>query len=133
MSGEQHTQKRADAPYRSGRSDAWLKIKCSKVARFPIVGFVPAAGNSIAALRLGRREGEDLVYVGKAGTGFTDRSGQDVRARLKPLIRKSAALAKPLKKKDTIWVDPTLEAEVAFSDMTGDGMLRHPSFRRLVG
>ena len=60
--------KRADAPYRSGRSDAWLKIKCSKVARFPIIGFVPAAGNSIAALRLGRREGKGLVYVGSGAS-----------------------------------------------------------------
>jgi bifunctional non-homologous end joining protein LigD len=49
-----------------------------------------------------------------------------------PLIRKSPALAKPLRKKDTVWVEPTIEAEIAFRGMTGDGMLRHASFKKLV-
>jgi ATP-dependent DNA ligase len=46
-----------DVPYRWGRTESWLKIKCAKRETFPIVGFVPGVGG-IAALRLGRREGD---------------------------------------------------------------------------
>lgn len=71
--------KRADAPYRSGEgSDNWQKIKTSKRESFPIVGYVPAMGG-IAALHLGKREGKDLRYVGKAGTGLAP---VFIRARL---------------------------------------------------
>jgi bifunctional non-homologous end joining protein LigD len=123
--------KRADAPYRAGRVDIWQKIKCVKSLRFPIIGYVPAPGTSIAALRLGRRDGEQLVYVGKAGTGFTATSAIEVRKRLEPLMRKTPPTAKPLRKKDTVWVEPTVEAEIAFRDITSDGMLRHASFKGL--
>jgi bifunctional non-homologous end joining protein LigD len=123
--------KRADAPYRAGRVDIWQKIKCVQSLRFPIIGYVPAPGSSIAALRLGRREGQQLVYVGKAGTGFTAKSAIDVRRRLEPLMRKTPPTARPLRKRDTVWVEPSVEAEIAFRDITSDGMLRHASFKRL--
>jgi len=122
--------KRADAPYRGGRSETWLKIKCVKSLRFPIIGYVPKA-NSIAALRLARREGKQLVYVGKAGTGFTAKSAIEVRKRLEPLIRKTPPTAKPLTKKDTVWVEPKVEADIEFRDITSDGMLREASFKGL--
>lgn len=120
-----------DAANRSGRSEAWLKVKCAHVQRFPVIGFVPAKGNSLAALRLSRRESKALVYAGKVGSGFSVRTAQSVRERLAPLIRKSPPVAKPLRKKDTIWVEPMFEAEVEFRGMTSDGMLRHPSFKGL--
>ena len=88
-------------------------------------------GNSIAALRLGRREGKKLVYAGKVGTGFSVRTAQTVRERLQPLVRTSAPLAKPLVKKDTIWVEPKLEADIACMEMTDDGMVRAASFKGL--
>ena len=62
--------KRPDAPYRSGRSKTWLKIKAARIERFPIVGFIPAETGGISALHLARREGKTLVYIGKVGTGF---------------------------------------------------------------
>jgi bifunctional non-homologous end joining protein LigD len=123
--------KRAEAPYRSGRVDIWQKIKCVKSLHFPIIGYVPAQGTSVAALRLGRREGNQLIYVGKAGTGFTVKSASEVRKRLEPLMRKTPPTAKPLRKKDTVWVEPTVEAEVEYRDITSDGMLRHASFKGL--
>jgi bifunctional non-homologous end joining protein LigD len=123
--------KRADAPYRSGRVDTWQKIKCVRSLRFPIIGYVPAKGTSIAALRLGRHEGKQLVYAGKAGTGFTAKIAIEVRKRLKPLMRKTPPTAKPLRKKDTIWVEPTVEADIEFRDIGHDGMLRHASFKGL--
>jgi bifunctional non-homologous end joining protein LigD len=123
--------KRADAPYRSGRVETWIKIKCMKAMTLAVIGYVPAKGNSIAALRLARREGDELLYAGKVGTGFSVRTAQDVRARLEPLMRKTPPLAKPLKRPGTTWVEPTVEADIACMDLTDDGMLRHASFKGL--
>ena len=58
--------KNAEAPYRSGRNESWLKIKCGQRAKFPVVGFVKGPGG-IAALYLGRHDGKELSYVGKVG------------------------------------------------------------------
>ena len=59
------------------------------------------------------------------------KSAQSVRARLEPLMRKTPPLAKPLKRPDTIWVEPTIEADIAFTELTEAGMLRHASFKGL--
>lgn len=123
--------KRADAPYRSGRVETWVKVKCMKAMRLAVIGFVPAKSNSIAALRLARRENGKLVYAGKVGTGFSVRTAQSVRERLEPLIRKTPPTAKPLKRPDTTWVEPTVDADIACMDLTDDGMVRHASFKGL--
>jgi bifunctional non-homologous end joining protein LigD len=106
----------------------WIKVKCIRRLARPIIGFVPQKGNSIAAIRLGRHDGREL---GKAGTGFTVKSAQSVRKRLAPLVRKAPPLAKPLKRPDTIWVEPRVIADIAFTELTEDGMLRHASFKGL--
>jgi bifunctional non-homologous end joining protein LigD len=124
--------KRADAPYRGGRQESWIKVRCLKSLLFPVIGYVPAKPNSIAAIRLARREAGGLVYAGKAGTGFTMKSAQNVRARLEPLMRCTPPTAKPLRKRDTVWVEPKLSARIEFRGVTEDGMLRHPSFKGLV-
>ena len=124
--------KRIDLPYGSGRVEGWIKTKCVKLMELPIIGFVPAKGRSIAALRLARREGEELVYAGKVGTGFTQKTAQSVRERLEPLLRKNPPLAKPLRKKDTIWVEPRLSARVQLLEITEDGQVRAGSFKGLV-
>ena len=123
--------KRVDAPYRSGRVQSWIKVKCVRRLALPIIGYVPSKGNMIAAVRLGRHDGRELVYAGKAGTGFTVKSAQSVRDRLVPLHRKTPPLAKPLKRPDTIWVEPKVIADIAFTELTEDGMLRHASFKGL--
>jgi bifunctional non-homologous end joining protein LigD len=67
--------KNADAPYRSDRNEAWLKVKCVQKGQFPVIGFVKDP-NGVAALYLGKRECKDLVYMGKVGTGWSrTRSG----------------------------------------------------------
>jgi bifunctional non-homologous end joining protein LigD len=123
--------KRSDAPYRSGRVETWIKVKCLKAIRLAGIGYVPAKGNSIAALRLARREGDKLVYAGKVGTGFSVLTAQSVRARLEPLMRKTPPTAKPLNRPDTTWVEPTVEADIACIDLTDDGMVRHANFKGL--
>jgi bifunctional non-homologous end joining protein LigD len=55
-----------------------------------------------------------------------------IRHALEPLAQATAPLAKPLKKADTTWVEPRLDAEIAYAEITDDGMVRHPSFKRLV-
>jgi ATP-dependent DNA ligase len=51
---------------------------------------------------------------------------------LEPLARSTSPLAKPLKKRDTTWVEPRFDAEITYAEITDDGMVRHPSFKRLV-
>jgi bifunctional non-homologous end joining protein LigD len=121
--------KRADAPYRSGRGNAWLKLKCSKEEILPIVGFKPE-GDRVASLLLGRWKGTDLVYAGKAGTGFTMRTAAKLRQRLEPLILQRSPLSMRVREK-AVWVKPTLSALVTYREITAEGLLRHAVFKRL--
>jgi bifunctional non-homologous end joining protein LigD len=77
--------KRADAPYRSGRGETWLKVKCLKRERFVVVGFAPEGPSGIAKLRLARREGHALIYVGRVGTGWDRKTAAAIRRALAPL------------------------------------------------
>lgn len=82
--------KRVDTPYRSGRQDSWIKVKCVKSDTFPIIAFVEKLGarpRKIASLYVGRWEGNRLVYAGKARSGYTETVAREVRERLDPLIR----------------------------------------------
>ncbi|HEX7883552.1 MAG TPA: non-homologous end-joining DNA ligase [Afipia sp.] len=124
--------KRADAPYRSGdRSDSWQKIKTSVRGTFPIVGFIPGVGG-ISALYLGKRDGKELRYVGKVGTGFTRTVSADLRKRLDAIATPKQRLTKPVRKPKAKWVEPSLIADVEYRDITAEGYLRHPSFKGLI-
>jgi bifunctional non-homologous end joining protein LigD len=120
------------APYRSGRTEAWVKVKCWKRDLFVVVSFVPDGAGGLAKLRLARREARALVYAGRVGTGWDHKTARAVRAALAPLARSTSPLSKSIKKKDTTWVEPRYDAEVTYADITDDGMVRHPSFKRLV-
>jgi bifunctional non-homologous end joining protein LigD len=132
MSLEGIVSKRADAPYRSGRSEQWIKVKSLKRERFAVVGFVPEGSGGLLKLRLARREDDALVYVGRVGTGWDRETAREIRRALEPLVRPTAPLAKPLKKADTKWVKPRFDAEISYAEITDDGMVRHPAFKRLV-
>jgi bifunctional non-homologous end joining protein LigD len=129
--------KRVEAPYRSGRGQDWLKVKCSKNQEFVIGGFTDPAGARVGfgALLLGVHDDSGaLRYAGRVGTGFDDRMLRDLRARLNKLRRKSAPFVNPPKgaeAKGVHWVEPTLVGEVVFTEWTSDGILRHPSFKGL--
>ena len=118
-----------DAPYRSGRSEAWIKVKCLQVARFEVIGFKSGA----TSLYLAKREGKDLVYVGKAGTGFTTTMILELARLLKPITLDKMPLAKKPDRKNKIdhWAAPKYWAEVEYRDITTDGLLRHVTFRGL--
>lgn len=124
--------KRRDAPYRSGRQETWIKVKCTKSHTFPIVAFVEKLGarpRRVASLYVGRKSGDRLLYAGKVRSGYTDASARALRERLDPLIRKTPPLSHKIKKPKATWVAPTVEAEVQFSGVTEDGLLREAVFK----
>jgi bifunctional non-homologous end joining protein LigD len=122
----------ANAPYRSGRCEHWLKVRCWRCDRFVVVGFVPEGANGILKLRLARREGGALIYVGRVGTGWDHKTAAAIRRALEPLARPMSSLTAPVKKRDTTWVEPRFDAEITYSEVTNDGMIRQPSFKGLL-
>lgn len=128
--------KRADSPYRAGRSPDWLKVKCTGRQELVIGGFSAPGGSRshLGALLVGLRKGDDLIYAGKVGTGFTERSLAELARRLGPLVRDRSPFADPprgAEARDVTWVEPVLVAEIEFTEMTRDGRLRHPVFKGL--
>jgi bifunctional non-homologous end joining protein LigD len=126
--------KRRDAPYRSGRQQAWLKIKCSKSATFPIIAFVEKLGahpRRLASFYIGRRDNGRLHYAGKVQSGFTQQEARALRERLDPLLSATSPLDEPIWKPKATWVLPQLQAEVAYSSVTEDGLLRAAVYKGL--
>ncbi len=128
--------KRIDAPYRAGRTKAWLKVKCTHRQEFVIIGWLPssAKGRGLRSLLLGLNEGGKLRYAGKVGTGFDADTQAMLAAKLEKLARKTAPVEVPrAAAKGAVWVRPTLVAEVAFAEFTADNVVRHASFIGLRG
>ncbi|GHH20897.1 ATP-dependent DNA ligase [Sphingomonas glacialis] len=122
--------KRADAPYRGKRTQAWLKIKCTQRQEFVIVGWTTSAkSRGFASLLLGLNGPDGLVYAGKVGTGFSTDLMMELRERLEKIERKTPTVkAPPAAVRGAHWVKPQLVAEVAYAETTPDGVLRHSSF-----
>jgi bifunctional non-homologous end joining protein LigD len=128
--GEGIISKKADAPYRGTRSRAWLKIKCIQRQEFVIVGWQASdKRRGFRSLHLAVRENKALRYVGKVGTGFTGALIESLSERMAPLAIDTPALEVPrLMRRGSTWITPQLVGEVAFTEFTSDGVLRHPSF-----
>jgi bifunctional non-homologous end joining protein LigD len=125
--------KRASSPYVPGRGRDWLKVKCVLRQEFVIGGFTDPAGSRVrlGALLVGVHAKEGLRFAGRVGTGFDAKSLDDLARRLGPLERESPPFVDPPRGRDARgvhWVEPRLVAEVAFTEWTEDGQLRHPSF-----
>lgn len=122
--------KRADAPYRSGRTRDWLKLKCRQRQEFVIVGMSRGQGAraSLGALLLAVHEGDGLRYCGKVGTGFDQATLTDLHARLDALRVPKAPVRNPPRERGLVWTHPELVCEIEFAEFTGDGMLRHAVF-----
>jgi bifunctional non-homologous end joining protein LigD len=122
--------KRPDAPYKSERCEAWLKVKCVQRAKFPVVGFVKDPAG-VAALYLGKREGKELVYMGKVGTGWSRTVSSQIRKNLDTVIGPKSKLTKPVRKPKATWVEPKFFADIEYRDITSEGLLRASSFKGL--
>ncbi|AID18355.1 putative ATP-dependent DNA ligase [Rhizobium phage vB_RleM_PPF1] len=125
--------KRRGAPYRSGRGGDWLKIKCVQSDSFFIVGYEIsiAARGHIGSLLLAARKGDDLVYVGSVGTGFKESEAWKLRGMMDRIKRKTPPIAYAGRRKDLVWLQPTLIAEIEYRAWTSDGKLRHSSYKGL--
>jgi bifunctional non-homologous end joining protein LigD len=123
--------KRADAPYVTGRSRDWLKLKCVAEQEFVIGGYTDPAGRrtDFGALLVGYYEGRRLSYAGKVGTGYTAATLRDLGARLRVLETRESPFvdARPIPR-GTHWVRPELVAQIGFAEWTNDGRLRQPRF-----
>lgn len=123
--------KRADSPYRAGeRGGDWVKAKCRGNDEFVVIGHGTGAKGRMTLLLGARREGR-LVYLGRVGSGIGAREAAALKRRLGPLRRDDPAATKvPAKeKRNTIWVEPRLVAEIDYTGWTADGLLRQASFK----
>jgi bifunctional non-homologous end joining protein LigD len=128
--------KRADKPYRSGRSCDWIKSACELSDEFVIGGYLDSSvyPEEVGALALGAYDRGRLVYVGRVGTGFTRRTASDVWRAAQPLRTSSSPFVDGLdakQRRGVRWLRPELVAQVQYRAWTGDGILRHASFKGL--
>lgn len=122
--------KRADAPYRSERGKAWLKIKTVHRDTFPVIGFIKDP-SGVAALYLGKQDGNELRYMGKVGTGWSRIVSSQIRKQLDTVVSPKSKLTKPVRKPKATWVEPKFFADIEYRDITSEGLLRASSFKGL--
>jgi bifunctional non-homologous end joining protein LigD len=129
--------KRLDAPYVSGRSDTWIKLKCRPGQEFVIGGYTEPAGQrqGFGALLVGTRTPDGgLEYAGRVGTGFDEKTLASLRRKLDALAIDTPAFRVPPRLSRATrahWVRPSLVAQVEFAEWTDEGLLRQASFQGL--
>lgn len=140
--------KRKDSTYHiHDRSQDWLKIKANRRQEVVIGGFTlnEDSGKLFSSLLVGIYRGRKLIYTGKVGTGFNAKLQKEMMSLFKPLITgKSPFQVEPDVNKPSrfrpnpphasvTWLKPELVCEVSFTEMTNDGVMRHPSFDGMRG
>lgn len=138
--------KKAESLYRPGeRSKEWLKIKANKRHEVVIGGFTRNEGSSktFSSLLVGVYENNTLQYIGKIGTGFSDKFQRELLASMKKLettknpfsfipdVEKPSRFRPNPPKTKVTWLKPHLVCEVSYTEITDDGLMRHPSFEGL--
>lgn len=128
--------KLANSHYESTRNRNWLKVKCSKQQEFVIAGYTPSSKGlpGFGSLVLAVYDKEKLTYAGRVGTGFTFKQRSELKKQLDKFVRATSPLSVVPKEpglRETRWTEPKVVAEVAFTEWTSDGSIRHPSFQGL--
>lgn len=135
--------KRKDSIYHANnRSHDWLKVKANKRQEVVIGGYTLNDDSSkvFSSLLVGVYKGKKLIYTGKVGTGYNAKLQKELMVLFKPLITEKTPFAdepdvnKPSRFRpnpphaSVTWLRPELICEVSFTEMTNDGVMRHPSF-----
>ncbi|GAA0770014.1 DNA ligase D [Brevundimonas olei] len=122
--------KLADGRYVGARSAGWVKTKCIQRQEFAVVGWTPSdKARAFRSLILAVNEDGALRYAGKVGTGFDAKELQRLMSVMGPLEQKSPTVKAPRAEvRGAHWLRPKLVAEIAFTEMTNEGTLRHPSY-----
>lgn len=123
--------KLATSKYEHKRSKNWLKFKCSQGQEFVIGGYTAPRGarTRFGALLLGYYKNREFVYAGKVGTGFNQELLELLFIKMSKLKRSTSPFVDySLKSRNITWLTPKLIAEIAFTEWTSAGILRHPSF-----
>lgn len=127
--------KRKDSIYMQGlRSADWLKIKNVQTHEAIICGYTAGRGSRkhFGALILGQYKNDQLQYIGHTGTGFNEQSLKDLWSLLQPLITDRSPFSQPIKVNAAVtWVKPKIVTELKYTELTQDGLMRHPVFLRL--
>jgi bifunctional non-homologous end joining protein LigD len=118
-------------PLRYSEHIAGNEVKTAKRGVFPVIGFVKDP-TGVAALYLGRREGGELFYMGKVGTGWSRTTSSKIRKQLDTAVTANSPLTRPIRKPKATWVEPSFVAEVEYRDITSEGLLRQSSFKGLT-
>jgi bifunctional non-homologous end joining protein LigD len=118
------------ASYSERRSSSWLKVKINRQEEFVIGGFTAPTGGRphFGALLLGAYRGRELRYVGKVGTGFSEQSLGSLYKRMKTLMRATSPFSSRVIETSATFVSPKLVAQIAFTEKTKNGKLRHPVY-----
>ncbi len=122
--------KKVDGRYVGSRSGGWLKTKCIRRQEFVVVGWTPSEKSRLfRSLILGVHEEGVLRYAGKVGTGFDTQESIDLMEVMGPLERDAPTVKAPRAEvRGAHWLKPRLVAEIAYTEMTNEGTLRHPSY-----
>ncbi len=127
--------KRMDAPYRSGRSDTFIKTKCSNAQELVVGGYSPSTvrPRAIGALVVGYYDHGRLIYAGRVGTGYTQSLARDLWKRLHPLEIGAAPFDQipraEARRRDVRWVEPKTVIEANLRGWTADGLVRQAAFK----
>ena len=126
--------KKADAPYRGGRSKSWIKVRTVRMDDFVVVGWTDPKGTrgGFGSLHVAQYEGDDLRYMGAVGSGFRDPELEEILSLLRDIeIEESPCSTGVIPKGDAHhWVRPEIVAEVKYKELTDHGITRQPSFSR---
>ena len=124
--------KRAQEPYKSGRSGDWLKSKCLREQEFVVGGYTVSSDGDdrVGSLLLGYYRDGKLIYAGRTGTGFTQKMRRMLLEQLKPMqVARAAYVSVPSDaKRGAIWVKPELVAQVRFATWTAEDLVRQAAF-----
>ncbi len=128
--------KKADSVYSGTRNGDWIKLKCDTRQEFVIGGYTLSDKKitGISSLLVGVYEGNELVYSGRAGTGFTIKTMKELQKKFESIKRKESPFKqppKPTKNEKITWLEPVLVAEIKFAEWTQDNLLRQASFKGL--